>query len=442
MYRRNPFVRIYERGDIKALFNTLNLKTLYASQEVYEKVLVEPTSQILREKFIVSSDFNSLGYFNENTPQQKNINISVAYFMLTSLCNFKCKYCFVESRIEKNDESFMSQEIAERGIQFLRRNVCEQNKTTIIFYGGEPFLNFDIMKYIIQRTRELKMNVNFNVVSNGSIISTEIINFIKEYNIEYSVSIDGLKQTNDKMRLDNNNKGTYKKIISTISKLSQNNINFGISCTISKHNMEKLEEIITLLDEYNIKGMGYNLPAENDNIIISENEMCVIVKNLLKAEDIIFKKRIYEDRIINRRLKSFVEKSKWIKDCAAYGHQIAITPKGQVGICHGLWPDEINKKNNIYYDLDVSYEGKVIEHPTWKEWYSRTPFNMPQCWYCEAISLCGGGCAQKPFLRTGSIWNVDTDICVLMKEVVPWIIWKYFDTKVKPDTITSPILTG
>ena len=433
MYRINPFVRVYERNNIKALYNTLNLKTLYVSQEVFKNILVEPAIQILEDDFIVHSDFNSLDYFNENKPQQKENNITVVYFLLTSLCNFKCKYCFVESRIEKNEDSFMSKEIAEKGIQLLKRNINEKYETTVIFYGGEPFLNFDVMEYIIKRTKELKMNVKYNVVSNGSIINNEIINLIKDYNIDLGISIDGLENTNDEMRIDNNNEGTFKKTISTISLLSQNGVNFGISCTISKHNMEKLDEVINLLEEYNIKGFGYNLPAENDNIVTSENEMQLIVKNLLKVEDIIFEKRIYEDRVINRRLKSFVEKTRWIKDCGGYGHQIAITPKGQVGICHGLWPDEINKKNNTYYDIDVNYRDKITEHFTWKEWYNRTPFNMPQCWNCEAISLCGGGCAQKPFLRTGSIWNVDVDVCILMKEVIPWIVWKYFNVKVKPE---------
>ena len=437
IYRINPFIRIYECNNIKALFNMLNLKTLYISQNNYENMLIEPSSQILEEEFIVSQSFNSIDYFRKNVPQQKNNDISVAYFLLNSACNFMCKYCFIESRIEKNDESFMSREIAEKGIQLLQKNIDRKYETTIIFYGGEPFLNFDVMKYIVQRTKELEMNVKFNVVSNGSIIDTEIINFIKKYKIDIGISIDGLKNTNDEMRIDNEEKGTFDKIISTISILSQNKINFGISCTISKHNMKKIDEIIILLDKYNIKGMGYNLPAENNDVFINKNEMEIIVNNLLKAEDIIFEKRIYEDRIINRRLKSFVEKTRWIKDCAGYGHQIAITPKGQVGVCHGLWPDEINKNGNTYYEIDVDYENKITEHPIWKEWYNRTPFNMPQCWNCEAISLCGGGCAQKPFLREGSIWNIDTEICILMKKVVPWIIWKYFDVKVKPEFNTD-----
>jgi uncharacterized protein len=433
MHRINPFVRIYERENIKALFNTLNLKTLYVSQETHNKMLVEPTNQLLEEQFLVSPDFNALDYFKENSPKQNDNNISLAYFLLTSACNFKCKYCFVESRIEKNDNAFMTKETAEKGLQLLKRNVDDKYTTTIIFYGGEPFMNFDVMKYIVERTKELQMNMKFNVVSNGRILSADIIDFIKENKIEIGISIDGLESTNDEMRIDHNDKGTFNKIISTISALSENGVNFGLSCTISKHNMDKIDEIISILEQYNIKGMGYNLPAENGNIVVSEEEKQIIVKNLMKAEDIIFEKRFFEDRIINRRLKSFVEKKIWLKDCAGYGHQIAITPKGQVGVCHGLWPDEINQKDNIYYDIDVNYTEPVKEHPTWQEWFNRTPFNMPKCWNCEAISLCGGGCAKNSFLRTSSIWDIDTDICILMKEVVPWLIWKYFDVKVKPE---------
>jgi uncharacterized protein len=431
MYRINPFVRIYECENVKALFNTLNLKTLYASPKAYNKILVESNNQLLEEQFLVSPNFNALEYFRENYPYQKDNSISIAYFLLTSVCNFKCKYCFVESRIEKHDNAFMTKEIAENGIQLLNRNVDKKNETTIIFYGGEPFLNFDVMKYIVIRTKELEMNVKFNVVTNGSIMNAEIIDFVKEHKFEIGISLDGLETTNDKMRIDHNNKGTFNRIVSAIAALSENGVKPGVSCTISTHNIDRLDEIIAVLGKYDIKGMGYNLPAENGNIVISETEKQVMVKNLLKAEDIIFEKRIFEDRVINRRLKTFVEKKKWIKDCAGYGHQIAITPTGQVGICHGLWPDEINQKGNTYYELDVNYTGQVNEHPIWQEWFNRTPFNMPQCWNCEAISLCGGGCAKNAFLRTGSIWNIDEDICILMKETVPWIIWKYFDVKVK-----------
>ena len=153
---------------------------------------------------------------------------------------------------------------------------------------------------------------------------------------------------------------------------------------------------------------------------------------MLRAEEEAFQKRILEDRIINRRLKAFVEKKNWTRDCAGYRNQIVIAPDGKVGVCHGLWPDYLNASENSYFDLDVSYNGKIVDHPVWMEWSSRTPLNMPVCWTCAGIGLCGGGCAKNSLLRKGSIWEVDDGICLLMEESVPWIIWKYYDHKVKP----------
>jgi len=434
MYRLNPFVRIYERENVKALFNMLNLNTLYLTEEMYNNILSEPNKQLLEEKFVVTPDFNALEYFQQQSPKQENNNISVVYFLLTSVCNFKCKYCFVESRIEKHDNAFMTKEIAEKGLQLLTKNLENpDDEVSVVFYGGEPFLNFEVMKYVVKRAKELNINAKYVIVSNGSVINEDVINFLKKNKVEIGISLDGLESTNDTMRIDHNNKGTYQKIMSTISELKKNEIQVSVSCTLSTHNIGKPEEILAVLNEYNIRGFGYNLPAENGNVVISSAEKQVMVRNLIKAEDLIFDKRIFEDRVINRRLKSFVEKTQWIKDCAGYGQQIVIAPAGEVGVCHGMWPDAINKKAKTYYDVDVNYEGKISDHPSWQEWFNRTPYNMPQCWNCEAISLCGGGCAKNAFLRAGSIWDIDEDICILMKEFVPWIIWKYFEVKVKPE---------
>ena len=413
---------------------------------MFEKALVEPDIQMVEEEFFVPADFNALEYFRANTPKQKDNDIRIVYFLLTSACNFKCKYCFVKTRMKKPDNTYMTKEIAEKGLLLLKRNLNNEHETRIIFYGGEPLLNFEVMKYVVERVKELDMNISYTVMTNGSIVNSEIMDFLKENKFSVGVSIDGLEDTNDEMRIDENEKGTFNLINSTIATFIENGVNINFSCTISKHNMNKLDEIIAIADKYKIKSLGYNLPSENENIVLTEDEKQEIVRNLMKAEDIIFDKRIYEDRIILRRLKSFIEKTVFFKDCAGYGQQIAITPTGQVGVCHALWPDEVNNVKNVYFDIDVNYSELVKEHPYWIEWFNRTSFNMPACWNCEAISMCGGGCAKKPFLHTGNIWDIDTDICMLMKEAVPWTVWKYYELKVNPkskkrEPTSSEVLT-
>lgn len=432
MYRLNPFIHVYRKDGVTALFNPLNLAAFYCGDNQFKTLFENPDSALVKEHFLVGPDFNARKYFIEETELgSESTCIGVAYFLLTSACNYQCKYCFVESRMETKPQTFMNRDIADKAIELLKRNI--QNHTIdILFYGGEPLLHFDILRYIVEEIERSKLDAVFSIITNGSIMSEPIAMFIKQHNIHVTISLDGHQDINDTLRIDNRGNGTYEKVISTIEKLKKHGIEIGISCTLSSHNKENTGDIIPILEKYKIRAFGYNLPADNANISFNEDEKTAIIKNMLASEDIVFRKKILEDRIINRRLKAFVEKRVWSRDCAAYRNQIVISPDGKIGICHGLWPDYINFASRTYFDLDVSYEGKIIEHPTWKEWFNRNPLNMPKCWTCAGIGLCGGGCAKNALLRKGSIWEIDDDICLLMQESIPWIIWKYYECKVKP----------
>lgn len=427
MYRLNPFVKIYSRDNNYALYNALSLSTVYVNKEQYNSIIDNPSPELIKDDFFVAADFDSLSYFSNFSPQIGDPSIDVAYFLLTSSCNYRCKYCFVETRMDKEYHSHMNVDIAEKGIQLIMRNLNIENDISIVFYGGEPLLNFDTMKYIVHRVTELNINAHYVIVTNGSIMNEEIIKFFKEHDVQVGISIDGEKAINDTMRIDSNHQGTYEVICNTIETLIKNGISPGISCTLSKHNGNLPLSILQIIDKYGLEGFCYNLPAPNSNIIFTRKEKDLLVTNLLEAERELIRRKILEEKVIDRRLRSFVEKNIWLKDCAAYGQQLVISPQGKVGLCHGLWPDETTKKTSAYYNVDVNYQGKLIDHYNWKEWNSRTPYNMPQCWHCEAISLCGGGCAKNSYIRTGSIWNVDEDICILMKQLIPWIIWTYYD---------------
>lgn len=432
MYRLNPFIHVYQKDEMIALFNPLNLSTFYCAKKQFDKLFEDPEPALVKELFLVGPEFNAFEYFKGHAEHEsEKSGISVVYFLLTSACNYQCKYCFVESRMENRTKTFMNQNIADKAIELLSRNV-KDHPMDILFYGGEPLLNYDLINYIVGKIEHSELNATFSIITNGSIMSESIASFIKQHNIHVTISLDGRQNINDVLRIDNKGNGTYEKVISTIEKLKEHGVQLGISCTLSSHNKENAEDIIPILEKYNIRAFGYNLPADNANISFNQAEKTAIIRNMLESEDIAFQKKILEDRIMNRRLKAFVEKKVWRRDCAAYRNQIVISPDGKIGICHGLWPDYINSASKTYFDLDVYYEGKIVEHSTWKEWFNRTPLNMPSCWTCAGVGLCGGGCAKNALLRKGSIWEVDDDICLLMKESIPWIVWKYYDSKVKP----------
>lgn len=427
-FRVNPFVRRYTKNGVTALFNALTLDTVYLNNEEYGTSLVNPPQFLFDNAFFVSCDFNALQYFSLNVPRTQP-GINVAYFLLTSACNFKCKYCFVETRMDKPVKISMSKKTATKALDLLKRTVLDI-PISIVFYGGEPLLKFDLIQHIVAYAKQLQLIANYIMVTNGSIMNKEIATFLKTNHFEIGISLDGEKEINDKMRIDSQGAGTFDKISSTIETLLQHNITPGISCTLSKHNMDNPLGVLEYLKKHNLSCVSYNLPAPNGNVVINDNDRRVLVKNLMEAETELLKEGVLEDKVADRRLRAFIEKKIWLRDCAAYGQQVVIMPNGAVGVCHGLWPDEENSSNNSYFDIDVNFEGKISDHPNWKEWGCRTTFNMPQCWNCPAISLCGGGCAKNAIIKHNSIWETDSDICILMQEVVPWIIWTYYEKKV------------
>lgn len=426
MHHLNPFVHVYKREGEVALYNALTLNTLYMRQADFEGIsFSNPSKELLDNEFIVGSDFDSLAYFSEHKPKEPSNELSVAYFLLTSGCNLRCKYCFVETRMNNPKTSMMTEETAESALKLLQLNIPKD--ATVVFYGGEPFLNFPVMQYVVRRCKEMELEAHFVVVTNGLLITPDIAKFLAENKFEVGISLDGEKQVNDLMRVDYDNQGSFERIEKAITILLDKGIVPSISCTLSKHNWEHPESIIGLIKKYQLPGFGYNLPAINGNIRFSRDERAALINHLIEAETEIVKDRLIEDKVVDRRLKSFVEQQVWLKDCAAYGQQFVVTPNGKVGVCHGLWPDETNGASKTYYNIDTSYDQPLRDHPDWKEWYSRTPYNMPECWSCPSIALCGGGCAKNSLLERSSIWKKDEDICQLMEHLLPWTIWTYYD---------------
>lgn len=426
MYHLNPFTHIFKREGEVALYNALTLNALYMNMADYENIsFSNPTKELLDNEFVVGPDFDSLNYLSEHKPKESSNELSVAYFLLTSGCNLRCKYCFVETRMNNHKTSVMTEETAEAALKMLRLNIPKN--ATIVFYGGEPFLNFSVMQYIVRRSKEMNLDSHYVVVTNGLLITQEIATFLAENKFEVGISLDGDPYVNDTMRVDYENRGSFSRIEKAIYVLIENGIIPSISCTLSKHNWEYPGAIVDLIKKYQLPGFGYNLPAINGNIRFTKDERIVLIKNLIEAETEVVKSRLIEDKVVDRRLKSFVEQHIWLKDCAAYGQQFVVTPNGKVGVCHGLWPDETNGDSKTFYNIDITYDKPLSEHPDWKEWFNRTPYNMPECWSCPSIALCGGGCAKNSLLTKSNIWSKDEDICQLMEQLLPWTIWTYYD---------------
>lgn len=168
---------------------------------------------------------------------------SLHIFVLTNACNMKCVYCQAQNG-RSVPTGMMSKEIAKKAVDIALSS--PENYLSFEFQGGEPLLNFETIKYIVKYTKSQKRKkiVEFNIVSNLTLMTEEIAEFIKEHNIGFSTSLDGDEALHNKNRMFLNNIGTYSSVINGMNILKKHNINFGAIQTTTRNSLNKGKAIV------------------------------------------------------------------------------------------------------------------------------------------------------------------------------------------------------
>ena len=180
--------------------------------------------------------------------------------------------------------------------------------------------------------------------------------------------------------------------------------NISLSCTVDDHNIDELSTLLDLGDKYGFVAINMNIVLDTEKEMVGGKYMKKVSKKLLDYFILARDRGAYEDRVM-RKLKAFVSSKIHAFDCQATGNQIVCSPDGQIGLCH----EGVGAKN--FFFSGVNDELNFHDIPLVREWNERSPLNMPQCFNCPAIGLCGGGCAYGAWLRSGSIWAMDNRFC-------------------------------
>lgn len=292
--------------------------------------------------------------------------------------------------------------------------------------GGEPLINFNLIKECIIYSKAKNYNLKFSIVSNATLINDEIANFIKENNIGLGISIDGPKNITDKNRIFANDfTSVYDKVISKINLLKSKNVEFGLSITISPDFLKKQDEFLTWLSDLNVKNISYNLMHFTTLTNSWKKYYKDATKFLIKSNNLLYPMGFDEDRI-RRKYYSFYERDFKYSDCGARGgNQITIKPNGDMTICHGYWntnENEIGNINTINSLSDIFKTSKYID------WNYNIPINNNKCQECNAIYICGGGCAMQAKTLFGDEKNIDKAFCIHSKEMLKYILTElYYD---------------
>lgn len=375
--------------------------------------------QILTDKgFIVENDDADDKILDDCRKEILEPYISTAYFFLTKNCNLACRYCFErQSETKNSSEGVMSFDVFNRGLDFFQRliNLDKDRfneRKTIIFYGGEPFHNkkllFSAITEIQNRIKkgDLPVQSKMLVVTNGTLMNDEDIQFIKKNGVTVTFSLDGDRQASANRVYPDGETLAWDKATETFKKCVEAGIDLNIACTLSPETIARQKEVLDYFISIGATNIGFNVILDNDIIQLNTDYDDKAADFVTTAYRTLSDNNITENRT-RRRLDVFKHKHPCLFDCnAAGGRQIAIAPNGDIGICHEHIMD---KKHFITTIDDIEFDPK--QSAEYKMWNKRSPLYIDSCQNCIALGVCGGGCVINSERKHDSIFIPDQRFC-------------------------------
>ena len=375
--------------------------------------------QILTDKgFIVENDDADDKILDDCRKEILEPYISTAYFFLTKNCNLACRYCFErQSETKNSSEGVMSFDVFNRGLDFFQRliNLDKDRfneRKTIIFYGGEPFHNkkllFSAITEIQNRIKkgDLPVQSKMLVVTNGTLMNDEDIQFIKKNGVTITFSLDGDRQASANRVYPDGETLAWDKATETFKKCVEAGIDLNIACTLSPETIARQKDVLDYFINIGATNIGFNVILDNDIIQLNTDYDDKAADFVTTAYRTLSDNNITENRT-RRRLDVFKHKHPCLFDCnAAGGRQIAIAPNGDIGICHEHIMD---KKHFITTIDDMEFDPK--QSAEYKMWNKRSPLYIDSCQNCIALGVCGGGCVINSERKHDSIFIPDQRFC-------------------------------
>ncbi len=336
-------------------------------------------------------------------------------------CNLACKYCFAEEGEYHGRRALMSFEVGKKALDFLVANSGNRVNLEVDFFGGEPTLNFDVVKQIVEYGRSLEKEHNkkfrFTLTTNGVLLNDEILEFANKEMGNVVLSIDGRKEVNDRMRPFRGGQGSYDTIVPKFKHVaeSRNQTNYYVRGTYTHYNLDFSEDVLHLAD------LGFEqisvepvVAQPTDDYAIREEDIPKLKEEYDKLAAEMIKRR-KEGRPFNFfhfmiDLEGGPCVAKRLSGCGSGCEYLAVTPWGDLYPCHQFVGNEKFLMGNVDEGIkreDLTYEFKQCN-----------VYAKEKCRKCFAKFYCSGGCAANAYNFHGKITDVYEVGCELQRKRV------------------------
>lgn len=328
-----------------------------------------------------------------------NFNIIV-----TSKCNLRCEYCYEENKKYQD----MSIEVCDKTINFIIRTLKNRNEVNklnrIVFHGGEPLLNFDLIKYIKNKLDielENKYIINYMMTTNATVLNQEIIDFIKDNNIALSVSIDGTKYSHDQYRKFENGKGSYKLVRKNITELIKQGIKLRCRLTYRASTVSELYKGIVELSDLGIE--NFVPVADFYDTTWTEEEIDILEEEIDKI--------ILDKKLKNLKVSIIDKENLCLKQSDCFGGIVSFTISevGNIYPCVFVLGHKKFLIGNVFNNPCVGTDYAI------KLFHERFEEKNGPCKTCEANEYCmGNRCKLINYVANGKYYSPSIINCNIM----------------------------
>lgn len=334
-------------------------------------------------------------------------------------CNLNCAYCFASQGKYQGDRALMSFEVGKRALDFLIENSGSRHNLEVDFFGGEPLMNFDVVKQLVEYARSIEKekgkNFRFTLTTNGVLIDDDVIDFANREMSNVVLSLDGRKEVHDRYRVDYNGAGSWEKIVPKFKKLvdARGNKDYYMRGTFTHHNPDFLEDIKTMLDlGFTELSMEPVVCSEGDESALTYDDLPIVLEQYEKLASLMIKRRkegkpfTFYHYMIDLQGGPCIYKR--ISGCGSGTEYMAVTPWGDLYPCHQFVGDDKFLLGNIFDGV----KNTAIQN----EFMECNVYSREECRDCWARLYCSGGCAANAYHATGAVKGIYKYGCELFKK--------------------------
>ena len=336
-------------------------------------------------------------------------------------CNLNCSYCFASQGKYHGERALMSFEVGKQALDFLVANSGKRRNLEVDFFGGEPLMNWEVVKQLVEYARSIEKqhnkNFRFTLTTNGMLIDDDVIDFSNKEMSNIVLSLDGRREIHDALRVDYNGKGSFDTIVPKFQKFvkERGNRDYYMRGTFTHRNPDFLEDIKVMLDlGFDELSMEPVVCAPGDAAALTESDKKIVMKQYEELADLMLERKkqgkpfTFYHYMIDLTGGPCIYKR--ISGCGSGTEYMAVTPSGDLYPCHQFVGEEKFKLGDVWQG--------VTNKEAQNEFASCNVYSRQECRDCWARLYCSGGCAANAYHSTGSVKGIYKDGCDLFKKRV------------------------